>query len=675
MKDKKTSTLENELNIEETLKQFSHGHSKLLYWIVLGCLLFLQIVNIFAVSNITELIAAAVSTILLFVLLKIKGKLWKWVSGLYVIILMICLVTTAFTHIPFFGMFSSKNFNSEKYYAYFAEGLYELSIGNYDESLSKFKKIKRIVPEDELVDYYMWYMNASVWANRPDLCTKLSQELQGTILEPNEYEREILFQAIPLINLINILNKEDYDQLIKELKPYMKTNEQIFLLLDLIAMNQMGDILSQDDIILNLEAIQQGVDSFENYDYIKRSLWNILFLDFFAAEKYDCVLIALAELYSIDPAKFFEDYIWEHPLNDNPLNVRWISLDRLAKMKNLFYLGINQLKQSEYELNWETKEKIKNFGLFLGVPIVAAEELDKAGLYSILSDYTENAQIYNIVEVSDKIYLFTILEDEFLSEGKTGFPGMATRADFYLADTSEGLEVRPLYMNGEPLQVDVAMDKLVIVQDTGTAQKFLLTQISGTGEYLHLFVLDLAKETITFLPLDKMYYHTGNFLYNPNLQTCSWSFQIDNSRDPNMKDKVGGTAIAQLDFEKNNMEVETFYVDPSLQLYVNERNEQLIFPLATLNRLGGKEIKDQEFLRLIRNDSKPYYNYSVIQYTYGYMGEFYASDISGITITYSDEESVNGEEQNYFFLTKRVGEEIKLLGIYNVIDSKLKSVY
>lgn len=57
------------------------------------------------------------------------------------------------------------------------------------------------------------------------------------------------------------------------------------------------------------------------------------------------------------------------------------------------------------------------------------------------------------------------------------------------------------------------------------------------------------------------------------------------------------------------------------------------------------------------------------------MGEFYASDISGITITYFDEESVNGEEQNYFFLTKRVGEEIKFLGIYNVIDSKLKSVY
>ncbi|ANU44619.1 hypothetical protein ADH76_03530 [Enterocloster clostridioformis] len=101
---------------------------------------------------------------------------------------MICLITTAFTHIPFFGVFSAKEFNPEKYYACFAEGLYELSVGNYEESLSEFKKIKGIVPEDELVDYYMWYITASVSAHKLDLCTQLSKELQEKILEPSERE-------------------------------------------------------------------------------------------------------------------------------------------------------------------------------------------------------------------------------------------------------------------------------------------------------------------------------------------------------------------------------------------------------------------------------------------------------------------------------------------------------
>ncbi|ANU44617.1 hypothetical protein ADH76_03540 [Enterocloster clostridioformis] len=219
------------------------------------------------------------------------------------------------------------------------------------------------------------------------------------------------------------------------------------------------------------------------------------------------------------------------------------------------------------------------------------------------------------------------------------------------------------------------MDKLMIVQDTGIPKKFLLTQISGTGEYLYLSVLDLTEGEVTSLPLDAMYYHTGDFSYNPDIQTCSWSFQINNNYDANVQEKVGGTATAKLDLERTCMDVETFYADPSLQLYVKERNEQLIFPLATLNRLGGKEIKDQTFLGLIRNNSKPYYNYSIIQYTYGYMAECYASDVSGIVITYPDEKNMNGQAQNYFFLTKRVGDEIKLLGIYNIRGNKLKSVY
>ncbi len=475
--------------------------------------------------------------------------------------------------------------------------------------------------------------------------------------------------------MVNSYNEDKIDQLVKELGPYKEANEQIFLLFELVALSRMDTMLSDDEIIMKLEAIQQGVDTFENYGYVKRSLWNELFIAFGAEKKYDCTLIALAELYSLDPAKFFEDYIWEHPFSYNPLNVRWISLDKLATMKNFFHAGMDQLKQSKYKLNWWTKEKIRNFGLFLGIPMAISDTVDTTDLYSILSDYTENAQIYNIVRVTDRTYLFVVLENEFASEDESALSRVANRADFYLADIGEQIVIEPLCIHEEPFQVEVTMDKLMIVQDTGIPKKFLLTQISGTGEYLYLSVLDLTEGEVTSLPLDAMYYHTGDFSYNPDIQTCSWSFQINNNYDANVQEKVGGTASAKLDLERTCMDVETFYADPSLQLYVKERNEQLIFPLATLNRLGGKEIKDQTFLGLIRNNSKPYYNYSIIQYTYGYMAECYASDVSGIVITYPDEKNMNGQAQNYFFLTKRVGDEIKLLGIYNIRGNKLKSVY
>lgn len=675
MKNKKTPVSRNTISPEETLKWVSRKHSKLLYGIVIVSLCLLQVVNFFAVSNFIEFIVAVLALLLLVALSMMKGKIWRWVMGFYVMLLIVCLFVTALTHVPFFGVFSTKKPNPEKYYAGFAEALYDFSVRNYDESLSEFKKIKKMVPDDDLIDYYIWYYDASTRAKEYDLCTKLSKELQERKTDPNEYERKVLFQFFPIGDLIITLNKQDYSRLLVELKPYMETNEQIFSLLELIAMIQLDNSLSRDEVMLKLEAIQQCIDTFENYGYIKRELWKVLDLDFYTREDYDFDLIALAELYALDPAEFFNDFIFEHPLYYNPGNTRWISLEELAFFKDIFHKGTEQIKQSGYELNHKIKEKITNFGLFLGVPMAISETADVTCLYSILSNYTEDAEIYNIVRVNDKTYVFSVLENEILDIDKTKFSGIATKADFYLADIDEDVVVEPLYINGEPFQVGVMMDKLMIVQDTGIPKKLLLTQISGTSEYLSLSVLDLTEGTETFLPLDDMYYHTGDFSYDIKTQTCSWSFEIYNSYDSNVQTKVGGNVTAKIDFDRCNIEVEKSYADPALQLYATERNSQLIFPLATLNKLGGREIKDTTFLSLIRNNSMPYYNYSIIQYVYGYMSEMYAPNISGITISYPDEENINGQSHDYFFLTKREDDEIKLLGIYHIVDSKLKSVY
>ena len=142
-----------------------------------------------------------------------------------------------------------------------------------------------------------------------------------------------------------------------------------------------------------------------------------------------------------------------------------------------------------------------------------------------------------------------------------------------------------------------------------------------------------------------------------------------------MQTKVKGTVDALLDFNNETIKIQISYADPALQLYAEERNEQLIFPLANLNRLGGREIKDEELLGLIRNNSKPYYHYSQIQDTLSYMAEIYTPDISGLEITYVSDEASISSEKSYFFLVKRKGEELQILGIYKITDRGLKDVY
>lgn len=141
-----------------------------------------------------------------------------------------------------------------------------------------------------------------------------------------------------------------------------------------------------------------------------------------------------------------------------------------------------------------------------------------------------------------------------------------------------------------------------------------------------------------------------------------------------MQTKVGGNILSTIDFDNLTVKTKSDYFDPALQFYVKERNEQLIFPLANLNRLGGREIKDEILLKLIRANSIPYYHYSNIQGTIKFWSDFYLPNLSGIVVSYISETD-NLSDFQYFFLVKREMESIKLLGLYKISDGKLTTVY
>ena len=96
--------------------------------------------------------------------------------------------------------------------------------------------------------------------------------------------------------------------------------------------------------------------------------------------------------------------------------------------------------------------------------------------------------------------------------------------------------------------------------------------------------------------------------------------------------------------------------------------------MANLNRLDGREIKDESLLEEIRGDCVPYYHHSYIQRTINVWSNAYIPSISAITVSYTSDENALSDLQ-YFFLVKREGENVKLLGIYKVTEKGLKSVY
>lgn len=669
--------LKKVLDIEKILENESKKRSKVLYYFVTFGFLILGLYNLFLISNLKELLGVVISiVILLFLLSRRKTLFINLILYVYVPLFMVSIVVTPVIGKPFFGILAD-NHSLQAFYDDFSKGLYQYSIGNYDGALSEYKKIKKSVPEDETLDFYLWYMDAAVRTKNLKLCAQLSKEVVQKIPNPTAEESRFLFQFIPVGNLINTYNEGDFEKLFDELSPYQSTDEEIIALFELAALARVDNSENQNRLESLLFRLPNCADTFDSYDYVKNSLLLETSLNLLKNSRYDLSTITLSELYLRNPALFFETFLWIYPTEYNLMNIRWISLDNLKAMRDLFHKGWIQLHENRSQLYTMYKESVTNLGLFLGITDTfqeAEEDFDCLKFDEILDGYSEHAMVYNILPLYEGKYLFIILEDEIFAEGNTDLPSMATQAYFYMLDSTSPVPIKPVAIDGSQLQISVLMGKLFLVQKLENSHKCLIVCIAGSGEYLSLWFLDVKTETLSSAPIDRSY-HCSNFVFDSKNQHCNWNFEINNDLDSNMQTKVKGTVDALLDFNNETINTQISYADPALQLYAEERNEQLIFPLANLNRLGGREIKDEVLLNLIRNNCKPYYHYSQIQDTLSYMAEMYTPDVSGLEITYISDETSITSETSYFFLVKRKGEKLQILGMYKITDRGLKDVY
>lgn len=659
----------DDLDVENLIKKISQQYSKKIYKFVIVVLFLLQVFSFFGASNNIERIISILLIILLIGFSKLSGKIGKWINNIYICMLLICVIVSTFVQKPFMGIFSDKD-NRTKFYDKFAQGFYEYSIGNDQEAIQIYKEIKSYVPDDEILDYYMWYIDAASCAEDMDLVMQLQNEISEKIVSPTAYEAEALYKFIPIALIIYDFNDDNYEGLLQKVLPYQNANEEIFTLFEIWARCHLETGINRRDILESLFLkLQSCEDNFNNYEYIKKNLLELIAQELYISDP-DLSIMAMADLYARDHAGFFEEYIWIYPQYYNFANVRWISIDCLQELQIHFRTGWNQMKKSESSLYSVYKKKLLNLGLFLGVTDVMSEieqkKLEFSKIDSIIASYSEEtASVYNILQIEDGQYIFSV----FVASSYE-----VDRVEYYTINLNSQDKAQLVMIDGEPLQESLIMGKLCLLEYTGIPGKYISAIITGTGEGLGLSILDLDKKSFKQLGIKESNYHCGDFLYDMETKTCQWKFEINNSIDANMWTKVGGKVIATINFDEFLLKMQTTYSDPALQFYVEERNEQLIFPLANLNRLDGREIKDESLLEEIRGDCVPYYHHSYIQRTINVWSNAYIPSISAITVSYTSDENALSDLQ-YFFLVKREGENVKLLGIYKVTEKGLKSVY
>lgn len=233
------------------------------------------------------------------------------------------------------------------------------------------------------------------------------------------------------------------------------------------------------------------------------------------------------------------------------------------------------------------------------------------------------------------------------------------------------LEVEPIIVDNQEFTKNVLMSKLFIIEQTGSDGKYLVASINGTGEYLKLQVLDVKNNTCVELENIGEIYHASGYEFDGE-KSYVVDYEIDNNIDANMERKVGRSVIAEIDYSQNTVSKKLKYSDPAVEFYDEERNEALLFPLENLNRLDGRRIKSKVLLEKIRQNSTPYYKYSLIQQSYTFFMEEAGCNLSGITVVY---DANTEDEASFFFFVKRDKDKVKLLGIYEIMDGRLKSVY
>lgn len=661
----------NGINIISMLGSAFRNNSKSVRVIIGISLSIVVILPFFSVSNLKEAIVAVLCTAILLLLSCIRGKIGNILCCIWSILLIINLLVTPFIGAPFGGLLSNERMRQkqeEKFHTGFAKAMYEMSIRDYENALASYAKIESIVPKEYRLEFYLWYGGIAMYAGENELSIYLLDKAKNYTTEQNAHERDILYRLIPIGKMVDYLNTGKFNELMTEARRNQNTNEQIFILFELVALVSRENIENYEDRIRELLIQYPDMqDSYDDLRYLKNDLMFIIAGCLF--EEYpEYSLIFLAQMFEEDKANFYETFIYCYP-KANLMNIRWLSIDYLRHLRGIYEDGWFAF-QGEHKGELEKyMPEIENLGYYLGVNSFIKEKFENQGVQWEIEDEFQDWELYNVIPLGDDCYFGVWLET---NEGDLDMI-FATIAHFYTFYVENNqVHFVPIKIAGDELAEYVTMNKLFLVENTRYKDMFLVEHIEGTGEFLSLGILDINAETYEIIENPAKMYHTSEFKFDIDSNSYTAGFEIYNSIDANMTPKVGGKVTAEINFERNIIYSTIKYPDPAIEFYVEERNNALILPLESLNKLNGREIKNEVLLEKIHENSIPYYQNSMIQHYYSYFLGTADAKFSGITIVYDSETE---EEASFFYYVERVGDEIQLLEIYQIVDNQLQSVY
>lgn len=631
-----------------------------------------SIVQFFSATNKYEIFLSIICVIIMVILLYLKGREWRFLRVAFAAVLLLNVFMTPICGAPFGGALSDENiqkYKLNKFHENFAQALYEMSIADYDDALRRFKRIENNVPEEYRLEFYLWYGETAMFAGKTDLSIELLNRMEKEDVAHSKEQKKVVFNYMPICKMVNYLNEENFEELKIISKQYQSTREQIFVLFELVAWCLEDNII--DNRVRIEELLVNYLDYSDNIECFSEIKNYLLFLSAGCLAEYypEYASILLAQLYSESKSFIYENIFFVYPENNNFMNIRWTSMKPISKLRKICENGWRILQETEKRAFKECLEEVEQLGLYLG-----SEEIIKkrAHIKEINKHGYENFELYNVLPLDDKEFIGVYIETLSGESHVVNDYQIAREAHICLFKSNETeLVVTPVKIDGQELMEYILMNKLFLIEPTKEENIFMVESIVGTGEYLKIDVLDFDENTYKTVENIQEIYHASDLKFDGKDSFCV-NFEIANEVEANKTKKVGGRINAKVDNTGKWTDESIEYWDPALEFYAEERNDELIFPLVNLDNLNGKEIRSKVLLEKIRENSIPYYKYSLIQMAYENFMEIAGCNLSGITIVYDAETQ---EEAQFFYYVERRGDDIQLLGIYEIVNDSLQSVY
>jgi len=599
---------------------------------------------------------------------KQQWKRWSFPTKLGVIAAYLTILSIIYFIIIFFynlGPYIIQKIGHYKYTKSVANGLLLYSKGELGRASRKLDNVVKYAPKSDIKDLYFWLSESYCRNNKYEKCFQaLKYYFSHIEKNPSIFDLEYL----ATVRFATLINSGKFKELYNDTLNIINIGGLSHLKeIELIA-NLVNDKENEAEKLLKKKKYEFETEPF--YRNLQYALWSHAAAHFYKNNDQLKYLLSLVFLRHSNPENFdidfFCDYVSLTNLTLNSISSRikyQKNIDNnILKFKNSYLFNLYKSEIVKFAMSVGSLSGLKMY--FEDTPCVNVSKLE-----TLITKYLskETTISYNPVKINDKI------------------------AILWISGNSHKL-VDSLYLNEifvRIIKIDNLTMKVVEIEKidgfnvfwidsyyTGN-NNFLLLTSSGTGHFLDISAILVKENKIVPYNEQKYNYHSHDpFVFiSGNKATIMWKFEILNLCDkfePNVARKVFG--VKEIEYLSNGKFefARKSYPNPALEFFENLSRTKMKLQdyLTDSMYIENMEIKDDKFKKFLNKGILPCYQRTLIDDTFLYQHPMMYPSISALRVSYPD------EQVDYFILVKRIKNEIKVLDIFEVKETKvIKSVF